>query len=137
MKFFRDARQQMQMANTGGDTMFQSGRLECFLRDLMTVIKYYDADNVDDYGWVMLPYADVNVDGQCQKEERVSIYNGLGWAAYANTDDPDAAYSLISHFCSEEKPEKTGRTWSYPGRTYRLFRSLPGGIFQHGYDTVY
>ena len=30
----------------------------------------------------------------------------IGWAAYANTDDPDAAYSLISHFCSEESQKK-------------------------------
>lgn len=94
------------MANTGGDTMFQSGLLGMLPQGSYDVIKYYDADNASEYGWVMIPYADVNEDGQCQKEERVSIYNGLGWAAYANTDDPDAAYSLISHFCSEKSQKK-------------------------------
>lgn len=94
------------MANTGGDTMFQSGLLGMLPQGSFDVIKYYDSDNASDYGWVMMPYADVNGDGQCQKEERVSIYNGLGWAAYANTENPDAAYSLISAFCSEEGQKK-------------------------------
>ena len=31
-----------------------------------------------------------------------SAYNGLGWAAAANTANPDACYSLISYFCSEK-----------------------------------
>lgn len=94
------------MANTGGDTMFQSGLIGMIPQGSYDVIKYYDSDNADDYGWAMLPYEDLNGDGQCQKEERVSIYNGLGWAAAANTDDPDAAYSLISWFCSEENQKK-------------------------------
>lgn len=86
--------------------MFQSGLLGMLPQGSFDVIKYYDSDNASDYGWVMMPYADVNGDGQCQKEERVSIYNGLGWAAYANTENPDAAYSLISAFCSEEGQKK-------------------------------
>ncbi|MBQ1492064.1 MAG: hypothetical protein IIZ39_08890, partial [Blautia sp.] len=47
------------------------------------------------------PYADVNGNGACDAGERYSAYNGLGWAAAANTADPDAAYSLISYFCQE------------------------------------
>ncbi len=34
--------------------------------------------------------------------DRVSIYNGLGWAAAANTKNPDAAWSLIEYLCSKE-----------------------------------
>ena len=33
---------------------------------------------------------------------RVSIYNGLGWAASADTDNPDEAWQLIEYLGSEE-----------------------------------
>lgn len=38
--------------------------------------------------------------------KRVSIYNGLGWAASANTKNPDAAWSLIEWLGSKEMQEK-------------------------------
>ena len=34
--------------------------------------------------------------------DRVSIYNGLGWAAAANTKNPEAAWSLIEYLGSKE-----------------------------------
>ena len=34
--------------------------------------------------------------------KRVSIYNGLGWAASADTDNPDEAWQLIEYLGSEE-----------------------------------
>ena len=63
---------------------------------------FYTAEHASDYAWAMIPYADVNGNGACDKGERYSAYNGLGWAANAGTKDPNAAYSLISYFCSEE-----------------------------------
>ena len=47
-----------------------------------------------------------NGNGQCDEGERVSLYNGLGWAAAANTKHPNEAYSLISAFASKEGQEK-------------------------------
>lgn len=38
--------------------------------------------------------------------KRVSIYNGLGWAAAANTKNPEAAWSLIEWLGSKEMQEK-------------------------------
>ena len=35
-------------------------------------------------------------------DDRVSIYNGLGWAAAANTKNPEAAWSLIEYLGSKE-----------------------------------
>ena len=67
---------------------------------------FYTADNASDYAWAMMPYADVNGDGECQATERWSAYNGLGWAANANVSDPDACYSLIAYLCSEEGQKK-------------------------------
>lgn len=37
---------------------------------------------------------------------RASIYNGLGWAAAANTDKPDEAWSLIEYMGSEKAQQK-------------------------------
>lgn len=37
---------------------------------------------------------------------RASIYNGLGWAASANTDKPDEAWALIEYLGSKEAQQK-------------------------------
>ena len=63
---------------------------------------FYTADNAADYKWVMLPYSDANGNGEEDPGERVSCYNGLGWAAAYNVKDPQACYDLIAYFCSEE-----------------------------------
>ena len=90
------------MASTGGDTMFLSGLLGMVCQGSWTVSNYANADNASDYAWVMLPYADVNGNGTCDEGERCSIYNGLGWSIYADTKEPDAAYSLISYLGSQK-----------------------------------
>ena len=81
------------MASTGGDTMFLSG--------LVGMICH-----ASDFEWVMMPYADVNGNGQCDQDERCSIYNGLGWSIYSQTEDPDAAWSLVSYLSSKESQIK-------------------------------
>lgn len=90
------------MASTGPDTMFQSGLVGMICQGSWMVNSFYTADNADDYAWVMMPYADVNGNGQCESSERCSIYNGLGWSIYSGSKNPDAAWSLISHFASKE-----------------------------------
>ncbi|MBO7387263.1 MAG: sugar ABC transporter substrate-binding protein [Lachnospiraceae bacterium] len=52
----------------------------------------YAAANCD---VAVLPYTNT-------PDDRVSIYNGLGWAAAANGKNLDAAWSLIEHLCSKE-----------------------------------
>lgn len=94
------------MASTGGDTMFLSGLVGMICQGSWCINNFYTADNASDYAWAMLPYTDRNGNGTCEPEERCSIYNGLGWAAYAETKEPDAAWSLISAFCSEEGQKK-------------------------------
>ena len=94
------------MASTGGDTMFLSGLIGMVSQGSWMVNSYYTADNASDYAWVMMPYEDVNGNSQCDKEERCTIYNGLGWCIYADTKNPDAAYSLISYLSSKEAQTK-------------------------------
>ena len=90
------------MADTDPDVMFLSGLVGMMLQGSWMVNTFYTADNAADYAWAQIPYRDANGNGQCDEGERVSMYNGLGWAASADTKYPDEAYSLISAFCSEE-----------------------------------
>lgn len=90
------------MAESDPDVLFQSGLIGMMLQGSWMVKSFYEQDNSDKFGWAEIPYYDANGDGECQKEERVSMYNGLGWAADANTADPKAAYDLMAAFASEE-----------------------------------
>lgn len=94
------------IAESGTDSLFQSGKVAMITQGSWMVKAFYDAEDHENYAWAMLPYADVNGDGQCQPEERQSCYNGLGWAASAATSNPDAAWSLIKYLCSEEAQTK-------------------------------
>lgn len=117
------------MASTGGDTMFLSGLVGMICQGSWCINNFYTADHASDYAWAMLPYTDRNENGTCESEERCSIYNGLGWAAYSQTKDPDAAWSLISAFCSEEGQKKQAEL----GVTMAAYKGV-SGEFVNAYD---
>ena len=93
---------QTTVAETGTDSLFQSGLTAMITQGSWMINNFYTSENSADYAWAMLPYADVNENGACDPGERYSAYNGLGWAASYQVADPDAAYSLISYLCSEK-----------------------------------
>ena len=93
---------QATVAETGTENLFKSGKTAMISQGSWMINSFYTAENAADYAWAMLPYADTNGNGACGEGERYSAYNGLGWAAAANTKDPKAAYDLISYFCSEK-----------------------------------
>ena len=90
------------VAETKADSLFLSGKTAMVIQGSWMINSYYTSENAKDYAWALLPYADTNSNGACDKGERYSCYNGLGWAAAANTKDPKACYDLISYFCSKE-----------------------------------
>ncbi|MDE7312499.1 MAG: sugar ABC transporter substrate-binding protein [Eubacterium sp.] len=90
------------MSTTDPDLLFQSGLVGMMLQGSWMVNTFYTAANASDYAWAQIPYYDANGNGSCDEGERVSLYNGLGWAVSKNTADPKAAYDLVSAFCSEE-----------------------------------
>ncbi len=47
-----------------------------------------------------------NFQRNAETGKRVSIYNGLGWAASATTEHPDEAWQLIEYLGSEEGQTK-------------------------------
>lgn len=96
--------EQSKMSEAGEIDMFTS---EVAAMQLMgswrvAALQEYDCN----WGVAEIPYHDANGNGQCDAGERVSIYNGLGWAASADVADPDAAYSLISYLCGKEGQTK-------------------------------
>ena len=90
------------VAESGTDSLFQSGKVAMITQGSWMINSFYTAENHADYAWAEIPYADVNGNGSCDKEERQTCYNGLGWAAAANTKNADAAWSLIKYLCSEK-----------------------------------
>ena len=90
------------VAESGTDSLFQSGKVAMITQGSWMINAFYTAENHADYAWAQIPYCDRNGDGKCQKDERWTCYNGLGWAASAATANPDAAASLIEYLCSEE-----------------------------------
>ena len=118
------------MADTDPDVMFMSGIIGMMLQGSWMANTFHQAEYSKDYAWAEIPYYDANNNGTCEKEERVSMYNGLGWAASANTKDPQAAYDLISAFCSEEgqlKQSELGVTMAaYKGCSDSFIDSFEG-----------
>ncbi len=72
---------QTSMAETDPDVMFRSGIVGMMLQGSWQVNSFYQTDHMEDYAWEMIPYYDANGNGSCEKGERCSMYNGLGWAA--------------------------------------------------------
>ena len=94
------------VAETGTDSLFQSGKVGMITQGSWMINSFYTAENSKDYAWAMIPYADRNGNKKCDDDERWSCYNGLGWAAKADAANPDACYSLISYLCAEEGQKK-------------------------------
>ena len=97
---------QTMVAETGTDSLFQSNVIGMITQGSWMINSFYTAEAHDDYAWAMLPYADVDGNGQCDDGERWSCYNGLGWAAKSEVKDPQCAYDLISWFCQEPQQKK-------------------------------
>lgn len=121
---------QQTVAETGNDSLFQSGLSAMVTMGSWMINFFYTSENHEDYAWAMLPYADVNENGACDEGERWSCYNGLGWAAKSEVKDPQAAYDLISWFCQEAQQKKQaelGVTMAgYKGISEDFANAFPG-----------
>jgi multiple sugar transport system substrate-binding protein len=90
------------MAETGNDGLFTSNTAAMGLFGSWYVASFKGNEGASNWGIAEIPYHDANGNGKPDEGERVSIYNGLGWAASAETKDPDAAYSLLSYLGSKK-----------------------------------
>ena len=57
------------VAETGTDSLFMSGKTAMITQGSWMINAFYTAENSKDYAWAMLPYADVNGNGSCDKGE--------------------------------------------------------------------
>ena len=118
------------VAETGTDSLFQSGKCAMITQGSWMINAFYTAERHDDYAWAMLPYGDANGNGTCDEGERWSAYNGLGWAASASTSNPDACYSLIAYLCGEkgqtEQAELGVTMAGMPGVSDAFANAFPG-----------
>ena len=84
------------MAETGTDVLLNSGKIAMLTQGSWMVPAFkeneYIAENCD---VAVLPM-------DAETGRRVSIYNGLGWAVNANTDNPEAAWQLVEWFGTKD-----------------------------------
>jgi len=117
-------------AENGTDGLFTNDLAAMITQGSWMIRSFYDHDNSANFAWAMLPYYDANGNGQAEAEERCSLYNGLGWAASADTKNPDAAWSLIEWFGSREmqlKQSELGVTMAaYEGCSDAFVNAFPG-----------
>ncbi len=84
------------MAETGTDVLLNSGKIAMLSQGSWMV----PAFKINEY---MTANCDVAVlPKDAETGRRVSLYNGLGWAANANTKNPEAAWELIEWFGTKE-----------------------------------
>lgn len=88
------------MSENGEDVLFQSGKVAMVLQGSWMLATYrdneYTAENCD---CVELPKS-------ATTDRRVSIYNGLGWAASASGSNTENAWKLIEYLGSEAAQKK-------------------------------
>ena len=86
--------------------LFKEGKAAMILMGSWNIPSLFAEEDTSDYEFVLIPYGDANGSGKCEDGERRSCISGLGWAASYQVLDPEAAYSLIAWFCSEEGQKK-------------------------------
>ncbi len=60
------------VAETGTDSLFMSGKVGMITQGSWMINAFYTAEGHANYAWALLPYADLNGNGTCEKEERWS-----------------------------------------------------------------
>lgn len=111
------------MSETSEEVLFMSGKVAMTPQGSWMLAAFkeneYTAENAD---IVELPR-------DAASGRRVSIYNGLGWAAAANTANPDGAWKLVEYMGSEaaqKKQAELGVTMSaYNGTSDAWVNSVP------------
>ena len=74
------------------DVLFGSGKVAMISQGSWMVSAFKDNDYIKEHCDV------ARLPKDAETGESVSLYNGLGWAASANTDMPDEAFQLIEWF---------------------------------------
>ena len=88
------------MAENNAEALFEAGKVAMVTMGSWMLPELCNNDYVIEHGEIaVLPK-------NSKTGDRVSIYNGLGWAAAANTDKPEEVWQLIEYLGSEEAQQK-------------------------------
>lgn len=91
------------MSETGTDVLLQSGKVAMISQGSWMVAGFKNND-------FMVANCDVaRLPKDAKTGRSVSLYNGLGWAAAANTKMPDEAFKLIEWFGTKEMQTKQAK----------------------------
>lgn len=88
------------MSENGEDVLFQSGKVAMVLQGSWMLAAYRDNEYTAEHCDV------VELPKSATTGRRVSIYNGLGWAAAANGSNTENAWKLIEYLGSEAAQKK-------------------------------
>lgn len=88
------------ISENGADALFTSGKVAMVFQGSWMVNYLTTNEYVAANGDVAVLPKDA------ETGNRVSLYNGLGWAAAANTSNPDAAWQLIEYLGSKDAQQK-------------------------------
>lgn len=88
------------ITENGADALFTSGKVAMVFQGSWMVNYLTTNEYVAANGDVAVLPKDA------ETGDRISIYNGLGWAAAANTDNPEGAWKLIEYLGSKEAQQK-------------------------------
>lgn len=88
------------ISETGTDVLLQSGKIAMLSQGSWMVSQFKSNDYVAENCDVAVLPKDATTG------KRVSLYNGLGWAASANTKNPEGAWKLIEWFSTKDMQKK-------------------------------
>ncbi|MDV4152130.1 sugar ABC transporter substrate-binding protein [Clostridium sp. AL.422] len=88
------------IAENGAESLFKSGKVAMIPQGSWMVSDLMSNDYVKENADVAVLPKDATTG------KRISIYNGLGWTASANTKSPDNAWKLIEYLTSKDAQQK-------------------------------
>ena len=88
------------MSETGTDVLLSSGKVAMISQGSWMVSGFKDNEYITEHCDV------ARLPKDAETGESVSLYNGLGWAASANTENPDEAFQLIEWFGTKDMQKK-------------------------------
>jgi multiple sugar transport system substrate-binding protein len=120
-------------AENGGDSLLKSG---------LIAMSGFGSWMLSDFrnNEYVATHCDVVVLPKSPEGKRVSIYNGLGWAASAKTPYPEEAWKLLEFFSSEDTQRKLSETGAaisaFKGTEQPFVESFPGFNVQAYIDQI-
>ncbi|HHW67641.1 MAG: multiple sugar transport system substrate-binding protein [Epulopiscium sp.] len=122
------------MTENSANALFEAGKVAMITMGSWMLPELCNNDYVKEHGDIAVLPKDAATG------RRISIYNGLGWAASANTSMPEEAWKLIEYFGSKEAQQKQSDLGivisAYEGTTSNWINAYPNFNLQAYLDMM-